>query len=136
MSARRDEFPAATISVALAGSALIVFGVTSLLLSGVPELAAWVVIGLALGALNYATKSLAIGAAAESRGPGEATRSLASCMLVVGLLAPVGVIGWSLLISGFWTVGFLLLGCGCGTILVGLFLNRNHYARATRAFSG
>lgn len=136
LSAGRDEFPAATVSAALAGGTLIAFGVTSLVLSDVPELVAWAIIGLALGALNYATKALAIGAAAESRGPEQATRSLASCMLVVGLFAPIGVLAWSLLISGFSAVGLLLLACGCGTIVLGLLLNHNHYRRASRACNG
>ena len=84
--------------LATAGS-LIAFGIASTLLSHGPELAAWVVIGLAFGGLESASHSMVLGHLVAASGSFDARRSLAIMKFATNLAAPAGFITWAVLLN-------------------------------------
>jgi len=93
----RDPITGALL--ATAGS-LVAFGVVSTLLSHRPELAAWVVVGLAFGGLESASHSTVLGALVAASGSYDTRRALAIMKFATNLAAPVGFVVWALLLDG------------------------------------
>jgi hypothetical protein len=92
LAAHRTELWAAASSTALCGGVLIMLAVVSALMADVVgELAVWLVIGVAFGAMRYGAQALYFGAAAESGPTEEAPANLAAVMLSTLLLGPFGV---------------------------------------------
>ncbi|MFZ4517682.1 MAG: MFS transporter [Microthrixaceae bacterium] len=118
----RSELTASALAAVGAGLSLVVFSVTALLLTDRTELGTWALIGIAFGALRYASRALTVGAASEARGPEHATGSLAALTLTAGLAAPVGTLLWSALIGGLGAEAATLTGGVAGAATAGLVL--------------
>lgn len=130
MRSRRPDVPAACRATVLAGATLVVLAGASALLARRIELAAWVVIGIAFGALRFSAKAFYVGAAAESGPPGDATRNLAAATLIGLLAAPLGTLACSALIGGLSAEAAVLLS-GFGAIVAGLVMNQLQRAGPT-----
>lgn len=95
----RQPVAATALAEIMAGLAIVILGVVSLCFSRQTELALWVVAAIAIAAFRYASLAFNLGAAAESLGAGRAATGLAVVRLCGGLTAPIGVLGWSLLLG-------------------------------------
>jgi len=120
-SGGRDDLSAGSLAAIGTGVSLVVLGVTSLVLSDRVELAAWLVIGVAFGALRYAARAFFIGSAAESGPPEDASHNLAAAMLVSGLAGPIGTMAWSAMIAGV-SADAAVLAAGVGAVAVAMIV--------------
>jgi MFS family permease len=123
LSGRRDDLSAGALAGVGAGVSLVVLGVTSLVLSDRVELAAWLVIGVAFGALRYAARAFFVGSAAEAGPPEDASHNLAAAMLVSGLAGPFGTMAWSAVIGGV-SADAAVLAAGIGAVVAGALVGR------------
>ena len=80
-------------------ASLVAFGVASTLLSHRPELAAWIVVGLAFGGLESASHSTVLGALVAASGSFDTRRALAVMKFATNLAAPAGIVVWAILID-------------------------------------
>ena len=119
LSLRHADLPSATLTAIGAGVVLILFGISSILLSGPVELGVWTLISVAFGVFRFASRAFTIGATAESRAPELTASSLATMMLVAGLFAPLGTFVWSLLI-GYFSASTAVLCGGTAMIVLGI----------------
>ena len=122
LAVHRTELWAAASSTALCGGVLIMLAVVSALMADVVgELAVWLVIGVAFGAMRYGAQALYFGAAAESGPTEEAPANLAAVMLSTLLLGPFGVIASSAVL-GATSAYVTVVAAGVGAIAVGAFV--------------
>ncbi|HAM24976.1 MAG TPA: hypothetical protein DCM51_05410 [Actinobacteria bacterium] len=112
---RLSALPAAVAAAAGCAGCLLVFAAVSALTSDEAELALWVAIGIAFGALRYAVKSLELDAAVNSGV--DSTEAVAVVSFAKSAVAPVGLLLWSVLMLGA-SVEFALLVAGV-SLLVG-----------------
>ena len=112
---RLSALPAAVAAAAGCAGCLLVFAAVSALTSDEAELALWVAIGIAFGALRYAVKSLELDAAVNSGV--DSTEAVAVVSFAKSAVAPVGLLLWSVLMWGA-SVEFALLVAGV-SLLVG-----------------
>ncbi len=118
-----DDQRAAAVAALACGLLLIVFSLDALIFTGNVELAFWILLSLAFGGARYASRALALGAAASSRpGHGEVS-TMSVYFLAVMVTAPIGALVWSLIIEEVNVVSALLVGAA-GTIAVSLWLLR------------
>lgn len=121
LTRRWPDLPAASVAAIGAGAALAVLGLVSVFVTGKAELVIWLVIGLAFSAARYAGKALVVGSAADSGAPEDSSARLASLMLFSGLVGPVGILLWSVLIGLASAEAAVLVG-GLGAALVSVVL--------------
>lgn len=135
LTRRRAVLPAAAEATALAGVSLVVLGIVSLVLRQEIELVAWLVVGVAFGALRFAARSLAAGAAADSGRPADAAANLAAYTTVGLLVAPVGTLLYSVGIDTLSADTAVILG-GVGAFLCGAVMVRSLRSPAAGAEPG
>ena len=123
LSGRHDDLSAGALAGVGAGVSLVILGVTSLVLSDRVELAAWLVIGVAFGALRCAARAFFVGSAAEAGPPEDASHNLAAAMLVSGLAGPFGTMAWSAVIGGV-SADAAVLAAGIGAVITGALVAR------------
>lgn len=99
LSRGRTELAAGALAALGAGAMLLLFAVTSMLLTGFSELAVWVVIGLVSGAFRFTQRALSVGAAHDAAAGHHPAKALAALFLVSGLVAPIGLMLWGVLID-------------------------------------
>ena len=92
----RDPLTGALFATA---TALVAFGVVSIVFSQRPELVAWVVVGLAFGGLESASHSTVLGQLVAVSGSFDARRALAVMKFATNLAAPAGFVVWALLLD-------------------------------------
>ncbi|MEI7886280.1 MAG: MFS transporter [Actinomycetes bacterium] len=119
LSIRHADLPSSALTAIGAGVVLILFGISSVLLSGPVELGVWALISVGFGVFRFASRAFTIGATAESRAPELTASSLASMMLVAGLFTPLGTFVWSLLI-GYFSASTAVLCGGAAMLVIGI----------------
>jgi len=119
LSIRHADLPSSALTAIGAGVVLILFGISSVLLSGPVELGVWTLISVGFGVFRFASRAFTIGATAESRAPELVASSLASMMLIAGLFTPIGTFVWSLLI-GYFSASTAVLCGGVAMIVLGI----------------
>ena len=119
LSIRHADLPSSALTAIGAGVVLILFGISSVLLSGPVELGVWALISVGFGVFRFASRAFTIGATAESRAPELVASSLASMMLIAGLFTPIGTFVWSLLI-GYFSASTAVLCGGVAMIVLGI----------------
>ncbi len=122
----RDESSAAALADVGAGVALLLFAVTSALLTGPIELLAWMPIGMVYGAFRFAGRALSVGAAHQAAGAEHPTKALAALFLVSALVGPLGVMLWGVMIDmTSATAAVSAAAIGLIVIIVGLSYRRS-----------
>jgi len=99
LSRGRTELTASVLADVGAGVVLLLFALSSALLTGPVELMVWVPIGIAYGALRFAGRALNVGAANDAAAAHHPAQALAALFLVSSLVAPLGVMMWGILID-------------------------------------
>ncbi len=103
------------------GIFLFALGATSVLISFRIELLAWIVLAIGFGMFRYAARALTIGATAEAQGAANAAKSISAMLLIAGLVAPIGTLGWSFLIGQFSAYAAVITsGVGIGVVALAL----------------
>ncbi len=109
---------AAALAVdAAAGLVLVLFAVVSWILTGSPELVAWVVVGAVFGLTRFAGRSLCVGAIGEAVDDHDRSLAMAALTTVAAVATPLGAIAWGLAIDGVSAVG-ALIGAGTAMVLI------------------
>jgi hypothetical protein len=122
----RTESSASALADIGAGGTLLLFAVTSALLTGPLELLVWIPIGMAYGAFRFAGRALSVGAANEAAGAEHPTKALAALFLVSALVGPLGVMLWGVIIDmASATAAVTAAAIGLIVIVVGLSLRRS-----------
>jgi MFS family permease len=134
LSIRHADLPSSAVTAIGAGVVLILFGISSVLLSGPVELGVWTLISVAFGVFRFASRAFTIGATAESRAPELVASSLATMMLVAGLFAPIGTFVWSLLI-GYFSASTAVLCGGVAMIVLGIPILISTQSATSRNFA-
>lgn len=91
-----DPMSAALIVVA---SALLAFGLVSMVLTARAELAAWVLIGLLFGGAESSSHSVVLGQLVANAGSFDLRHAMASMKFAMNLAAPAGFVLWAVLID-------------------------------------
>ena len=104
-----DPMSAALIVVA---SALLAFGLVSLVLTARAELAAWVLVGLVFGGAASSSHSVVLGQLVAAAGSFDLRRAIASMKLAMNIAAPVGFVLWAVLIDQVNATTAILVSAG------------------------
>ena len=83
----------------VAGGILLALAVTSIILSNEIELVAWGILGIGFGASRFASRALTFGAASGAQEVHDVSKSLAAMLLSACLVAPIGILAWSVFLG-------------------------------------
>lgn len=117
----RDDLSASLIAISCTGALMLAIALSNLLFSGRLELVVWAIIGTAVGATRFASRSLTVGAASASLGAGHGVAGVSTMALVAGISVPIGTLAWGLALSVVPPALVLCLGA-CGIVAVATLL--------------
>jgi len=109
LSKRMANDRSASLVALVCGLVMLIFAAVSMFTSHRTELALWCVIGIAFGATKFAASALNVGAAVDEN-PSHVAQTLATYRFATSLVAPLGVMAWSLLLSKVSAFGAVLTG--------------------------
>jgi len=123
LQAKRTRLASSALALVATGGILLALAVASMTLSNEIELVAWGILGIGFGANRFASRALTFGAAAEAQHVHDVSKSLAAMLLCACLVAPVGILTWSVILrwgSAPAALVFGAVGIGC----VGIVMSR------------
>ncbi len=121
----REDLPAARICALSCGFLLLLFAADVYAFGDrlVLELIFWVIISLGYGACIYSARALSLGAAVSSGTAGDASRMISVFFSAATVAAPLGVLGWSMVIE-YLSMRDALSVAALGMLATGAFLSR------------
>ena len=96
---KRTLIASSALASVVAGGILLALAVTSTILSNEIELVAWGILGIGFGASRFASRALTFGAASGAQEVHDVSKSLAAMLLSACLVAPIGILVWSVLLG-------------------------------------
>lgn len=121
--AKRTPIASSALASVVTGGILLALAVASMTLTNEIELVVWGMLGIGFGASRFASRALTFGAAAEAQADHDVSKSLAAMLLSACLVAPVGIVAWSVILrwgSAPAALIFGAVGIGC----VGIAISR------------
>jgi hypothetical protein len=118
---KRTPIASSALASVATGGILLALAVASMTLSNEIELVVWGILGIGFGATHFASRALTFGAAAEAQAVHDLSKSLAAMLFSARLVAPVGILAWSAILSWGSAPGALIFGAvgiGCVGIAV------------------
>lgn len=95
----RDDLTGSLIAMTATCTFMLALAASSMMLTGRVELVVWAVIAMGIGATRFASRSLTLGAADSSLGPGRGLDGIAAAVMVAALAAPIGTLTWGVALS-------------------------------------
>jgi hypothetical protein len=118
---KRTPIASSALASVATGGILLALAVASMTLSNEIELVVWGILGIGFGATHFASRALTFGAAAEAQAVHDLSKSLAAMLFSARLVAPVGILAWSAILSWGSAPAALIFGAvgiGCVGIAV------------------
>jgi len=121
--AKRTPIASSALASVATGGILLALAVASMTLSNEIELVVWGILGVGFGATHFASRALTVGAAAEAQAVHDLSKSLAAMLLSARLVAPIGILAWSAILSWGSAPAALIFGA-VGIGCVGIAISR------------
>ena len=128
LRAKRTPIASSALALVVTGGILLALAVTSITLSNEIELVAWGILGIGFGASRFASRALTFGAASDAQEVHDVSKSLAAMLLAACLVAPIGILAWSVLLGRGMAPVALALGA-VGITCVGFAVYRPRLTR-------
>lgn len=110
--ARRGGDPLAA-ALGIAALVLVAFGAVSFALTGKAELVAWVIIGLAFGGIEAASRDVALGQLVADADATDHRRAIADLRLATATAVPLGFAIWAVLLNHIGPEAAVLFSAAC-----------------------
>jgi MFS family permease len=119
LGAHRHKITAASAAALVCGVLLLAYGCAALAFSDHAELGAWALVGFFFGGMRFTSRALNMGAVAASDSEENSASVIAAFTFITGLVSPVGVLLWGVMVNRVSPEAALLVGGAC-TILMAL----------------